>query len=78
MSCSRGWEKLAHKHHQGRCRGFRAVPARRIAKRLDQGFSRAYQWGLMHSMRNAVAEKRRRMKLPLKIRDLSKLKTFRF
>ena len=44
------------------------------AKRLDQGFSRVYQWGLMHSMRNAVAEKRRRMKLPLKIRDLSKLK----
>lgn len=27
-------------------------------------------------MRNAVAEKRRRMKLPLKIQDLSKLKTF--
>ena len=47
------------------------------AKRLDQGFSRVYQWGLMHSMRNAVAEKRRRMKLPLKIQDLSKLKTFR-
>ncbi len=46
------------------------------AKRLDQGFSRVYQWGLMHSMRNAVAEKRRRMKLPLKIQDLSKLKTF--
>jgi len=47
------------------------------AKRLDQGFSRVYQWGLMHSMRNAVAEKRKRMKLPLKIQDLSKLKTFR-
>lgn len=46
------------------------------AKRLDQGFSRVYQWGLMRSMRNAVAEKRRRMKLPLKIQDLSKLKTF--
>ena len=46
------------------------------AKRLDQEFSRVYQWGLMHSMRNAVAEKRRRMKLPLKIQDLSKLKTF--
>ena len=46
------------------------------AKRLDQGFSRVYQWGLMRSMRNAVAEKRSRMKLPLKIQDLSKLKTF--
>ena len=47
------------------------------AKRLDQGFSRVYQWGLMRSMRNAVAEKRRRMKLPLKIENLSALKTFR-
>ena len=47
------------------------------AKRLDQGFSRVYQWGLMHSMRNAVAEKRQRMKLPLKIQDLSALRTFR-
>ncbi len=47
------------------------------AKRLDQGFSRVYQWGLMRSMRNAVAEKRRRMKLPIKIEDLSQLKTFR-
>ena len=47
------------------------------AKRLDQGFSRVYQWGLMRSMRNAVAEKRRRMKLPLKIEDLSALRTFR-
>ncbi len=47
------------------------------AKRLDQGFSRVYQWGLMRSMRDAVAEKRRRMKLPLKIEDLSALRTFR-
>jgi hypothetical protein len=47
------------------------------AKRLDQGFSRVYQWGLMRSMRNAVAEKRSRMKLPLKIEDLSALRTFR-
>lgn len=47
------------------------------AKRLDQGFSRLYQWGLMRSMRDSVAEKRRRMKLPLKIEDLSALRTFR-
>ncbi len=47
------------------------------AKRLEQGFSRLYQWGLMHSMRDAVSEKRKRMQLPLKIQDLSTLQTFR-
>lgn len=47
------------------------------AKRLDQGFSRVYQWVLMRSMRNAVANKHRRMKLPLKIKDFSTLRTFR-
>ena len=31
----------------------------------------------MRSMRNSVAEKRSRMKLPLKIEDLSALRTFR-
>lgn len=47
------------------------------AKRLDRGFSRVYQWGLMRSMCRSVAEKRRRVKLPLRIEDLSALKTFR-
>lgn len=47
------------------------------AKRLDQWFSRVYQWGLMRSMRRSVAEKRKRVKLPLRIEDLSALKTFR-
>ncbi len=47
------------------------------AKRLDQGFSRIYQWGLMRSMRQSVAEKRKRMALPLQIEDLSVLRTFR-
>jgi len=47
------------------------------AKRLEQGFSRLYQWGLMHSMRNSVAEKRKHMKLPLKIEKLATLRTFR-
>jgi predicted alpha/beta-fold hydrolase len=47
------------------------------ARRLEQGFSRLYQWGLMRSMRQSVAEKRKRMELPLKIGDLSALKTFR-
>ncbi len=47
------------------------------ADRLQHGFSRLYQWRLMRSMRNSVNEKRRRMELPLKIRDLSALKSFR-
>ncbi len=47
------------------------------AKRLNQGFSRVYQWGLMRSMRDSIAEKRKRMKLPLRIEDLPALKTFR-
>jgi predicted alpha/beta-fold hydrolase len=47
------------------------------ADRLQQGFSRLYQWRLMHSMRNAVTEKRGRMNLPIKVHDLSTLKNFR-
>ena len=45
--------------------------------RLQRGFSRLYQWQLMRSMRGAVAEKRHRMDLPIKIKDLSSLKSFR-
>jgi hypothetical protein len=47
------------------------------ADRLNQGFSRLYQWQLLRSLRNNVAEKRDRIKLPLKIRDLSALPSFR-
>ncbi len=47
------------------------------AKRLERSFSRIYQWGLMHSMRQSVSEKRKRMKLPLKIENLAALRTFR-
>lgn len=47
------------------------------ADRLQQGFSRLYQWRLMRSMRNAVTEKRGRMNLPIKVHDLSTLKNFR-
>ncbi|MEW6331306.1 MAG: hydrolase [Pseudomonadota bacterium] len=47
------------------------------AERLDRGFSRLYQWQLLRSLRNGVAEKRERMKLPIRIRDLSTLKSFR-
>jgi len=47
------------------------------ADRLQQGFSRLYQWRLMRSMRNAVTEKRGRMNLPIDVHDLSTLKNFR-
>ncbi len=47
------------------------------AARLQRGFSRLYQWQLLRSLRRTVAEKRRRMDLPLKIRSLSALKSFR-
>ncbi len=47
------------------------------AKRLERGFSQTYQWGLIRSMCQSVSEKRKWMKLPLKIEDLSTLKTFR-
>jgi predicted alpha/beta-fold hydrolase len=47
------------------------------ADRLNQGFSRLYQWQLLRSLRRNVAEKRRRMRLPLGIEDLSTLRSFR-
>jgi len=47
------------------------------AERLQQGFSRLYQWRLLRSLRRTVDAKRRHMELPLKIRDLSTLKNFR-
>ena len=47
------------------------------ANRLNQGFSRLYQWKLLRSLRNSVAEKRGRIELPLKIQDLSTLNSFR-
>ena len=47
------------------------------ADRLQQGFSQVYQWQLMRSLRRTVAEKRKRMQMPLKIYDLSALKNFR-
>ena len=47
------------------------------ADRLQQGFSRLYQWHLMRSLRNTVSAKRRRMVLPIAIRDFSALRTLR-
>jgi predicted alpha/beta-fold hydrolase len=47
------------------------------ADRLNQGFSRVYQWHLLRSLRNSVAEKRRRVKLPLKVQNLATLRSFR-
>ena len=50
---------------------------RGAADRLNHGFSRLYQWQLLRSLRGTVVEKRRRIKLPLNIQDLSTLKSFR-
>ncbi|MHB8623045.1 MAG: hydrolase [Sulfuricaulis sp.] len=50
---------------------------RDAADRLQQGFSQLYQWQLLRSMRRTVVEKRGRMDLPIKVRDLSTLKSFR-
>jgi len=50
---------------------------RGAAERLNHGFSRLYQWQLLRSLRGTVVEKRRRIKLPLNIQDLSTLKSFR-
>jgi predicted alpha/beta-fold hydrolase len=47
------------------------------ADRLQRGFSRLYQWQLLRSLRHTVTEKRRRMELPLRIRNLRSLKSFR-
>lgn len=47
------------------------------ADRLNRGFSRLYQWRLLHSLCRTVIEKRRNIQLPLKVRDLSALKSFR-
>ena len=47
------------------------------ADRLNHGFSRLYQWQLLRSLRNNVAAKRDRIKLPIKSQDLSTLKNFR-
>jgi predicted alpha/beta-fold hydrolase len=47
------------------------------ADRMQHGFSRLYQWQLIRSMRHAVNEKRRQINLPIKVHDLSVLKTFR-
>jgi len=47
------------------------------ADRLNRGFSRLYQRQLIRSLRLTVAEKRKRIALPIKIQDLSTLKSFR-
>jgi predicted alpha/beta-fold hydrolase len=47
------------------------------ADRLNQGFSRLYQWQLLRSLRRNLAEKRKRLRLPIRIQDLSTLESFR-
>lgn len=47
------------------------------AARMERGFSRVYQWELMRRLKRSVEAKRRRVALPLRIADLSALRTFR-
>lgn len=47
------------------------------ASRLERGISRLYQWSLVRRLRHATEEKRQRMALPLRISDMSTLRTFR-
>jgi len=47
------------------------------ALRLEVGFSRAYQWYLVRSMRRSAEAKRRQVSLPIKVDDLAQLHTFR-
>jgi uncharacterized protein len=49
----------------------------RCAARMQHGFSRFYQWELMRRLRTSVAAKRRQVTLPLRVADLSTLRTFR-
>jgi uncharacterized protein len=49
----------------------------RAADRLDTGFSRIYQWGLLRRMRRSLVEKRRRIAVPLAVKQTSSLRTFR-
>jgi uncharacterized protein len=49
----------------------------RCAARLDRGFSRLYQWELVRRLRATIERKRRRIAMPLPVRDLSPLRTFR-
>ncbi len=46
-------------------------------ERLQQGFSRVYQWQLLRSLRANIAQKKQRMEMPLRIDDLNTLKNFR-
>ena len=47
------------------------------ARRMEQGFSRIYQWELVARLRRSIAAKRRRLELPLRRTDLSGIWTFR-
>lgn len=49
----------------------------RAADRLETGFARLYQWELLHSLRAALAAKRRRVHMPLPVERLARLKRMR-
>jgi len=47
------------------------------AWRMERGFSRIYQWSLVHRLKRSIEAKRRRMALPLVDTDLSGVHSFR-
>ena len=50
----------------------------RAAATLESGFARLYQWELLHALKRALAEKRRRVEVPLgrELRQLRRMRDF--
>jgi predicted alpha/beta-fold hydrolase len=49
----------------------------RAADRMEQGFSRLYQWHLVRQLRRSVMRKCQRMDMPLDCREIARLRDFR-
>jgi predicted alpha/beta-fold hydrolase len=47
------------------------------AARMEQGFSRIYQWELVQRLKRSINTKRARVALPLRITDLAPIRSFR-
>jgi hypothetical protein len=47
------------------------------ATRLEQGFSRLYQWSLVRRLRKVTIEKNRRRPLPIDVENIHRFRTFR-
>jgi len=47
------------------------------AWRMERGFSRLYQWSLVHRLKRSIEAKQRRMTMPIELTGLAHLQTFR-